>query len=407
MWQLILLGLPIGLAFGYAVQRGRFCINSAFRDVYLIRDSTLLRAFLLAVLVQMVGVQVLIQAGVVQVWALEFFWLANIVGGLVFGVGMVLAGGCSGGSWYKVGEGQSASMAAVASFAVMAALTEVGFLAPVRLWLQRPSIMRQPDGQGPTLDMVLGLPSPWLMIVPVVILGGIWLARSPRKRTFRGWTWPRTGLAVGLLGIVAVFASWLTGRAYGYGITFSTAHWLRWLVSLDSSLLDWESFFVIGIPLGALVAAWRAGELRWRYPGAPQMARAIAGGGLMGFGAMVMAGCTIGHSLAGTPLLAMSSLVSTVAIVLGTWVAAWMLFGWRSKGAPTNELRSVGEVCPFPLVRAQNALAALGSGEQLSVTFDCMQALESLPRWAERQGHTVVSRQEVDDGVWKLVIQRA
>jgi TusA-related sulfurtransferase len=406
MLLLIILALPVGLAFGYAAQRGRFCINSAFRDVYLVRDSTLLRAFVLAVLLQMVGVQLMVEVGLVQVWAVEFFWLANLVGGLVFGVGMVLAGGCSGGSWYKSGEGQLASMAAVVSFAVTAALSEVGFLAPLRMLLQSPTIQTQPDGQGPTLPHLLNLPSPWLVIVPLVVLGGYWLARSPRNRAFRGWTWPKTGLVIGLLGVVAVGASWFTGRPYGFGITFSTSHWLRLLFSFDTSLLDWESFFVIGIPLGAFLAARLAGEFHWRYPGARQMASAVAGGALMGFGAMVMAGCTIGHALAGVPLLAMSSLVSTGAIISGTWATAWLLFGRKVRAAPTTELRSVGEVCPFPLVRAQRALAALQPGEQLRVTFDCMQALESLPRWAEGEGHTLVSRRDLGQGVWQLVIRK-
>ena len=240
MILLILLALPIGIAFGYAAQRGRFCINSAFRDVYLVRDSTLLRAFVLAVLIQMVGVQVLLQLGLIQVWVIEFFWLANLVGGLVFGTGMVLAGGCSGGSWYKSGEGQTASMMAIVSFAVAAALTEVGFLAPIRTLLQTPRIMSLPDGQGPTLTMALDVPSPWLVIAPVVILAGYWLLRSPRQRAFQGWAWPKTGLVVGLLGVLAVAASWVTGRPYGFGITVSTSHWLRWMVGFDASLLDWE-----------------------------------------------------------------------------------------------------------------------------------------------------------------------
>ena len=406
MILLILLALPIGIAFGYAAQRGRFCINSAFRDVYLVRDSTLLRAFVLAVLIQMVGVQVLLQLGLIQVWVIEFFWLANLVGGLVFGTGMVLAGGCSGGSWYKSGEGQTASMMAIVSFAVAAALTEVGFLAPIRTLLQTPRIMSLPDGQGPTLTMALDVPSPWLVIAPVVILAGYWLLRSPRQRAFQGWAWPKTGLVVGLLGVLAVAASWVTGRPYGFGITVSTSHWLRWLFGFDASLLDWESFFVLGIPLGAFIAARLAGEFRWRYPGARQMGRATAGGALMGFGAMVMAGCTIGHGLAGVPLLAMSSLTSTAAIIVGTWAMAWLLFGRRVRVTPTHDLRSVGEVCPFPLVRAQRALAALQAGELLRVTFDCMQALESLPRWAEGHGHTIVSRQDLGDGVWQLVIRK-
>ncbi|MDX1523631.1 MAG: sulfurtransferase TusA family protein, partial [Anaerolineae bacterium] len=71
-----------------------------------------------------------------------------------------------------------------------------------------------------------------------------------------------------------------------------------------------------------------------------------------------------------------------------------------------HELRSVGEICPFPLVRAQQALAGLNHGEQLSVTFDCMQALESLPRWAETEGHTVINRSNLGDGIWQLVVQK-
>jgi hypothetical protein len=406
MWRIILLGLPVGLAFGYIAQRGRFCINSALRDLYLTRDSTLFRALVLAIMVQMVGVQLLVQAGVVQVWHVEFYWLAAFVGGLVFGLGMVLAGGCSGGSWYKTGEGQIASLLAVLSFAAAAAATEAGFLAPVRTLLQAPSFMQQADGQGPTLPMLLGLQSPWLVIVPVVLLAGYWLLRSPLRRAFRGWNWPRTGLAVGALGIIAVAASWGTGRPYGFGVTFATAHWWRWLFSRDAQLLNWESFFVLAIPLGAFLAARRAGEFRWRYPGHRQLIQAAVGGILMGFGAAVMGGCTVGHTLAGVPLLAVSSIVSTLAIVLGTWGTAWLLFSRRVQARPTQELRSVGEICPFPLVRAQQALAALSAGQRLKVTFDCLQALESLPRWAETAGHTVVGRQDLGDGVWELVIKK-
>ena len=136
------------------------------------------------------------------------------------------------------------------------------------------------------------------------------------------------------------------------------------------------------------------------------MAQTLAGGALMGFGAAVMGGCTIGHSLAGLPLLAVSSLVSTLAIIASTWVTAWLLFGRRRQTAPTHNLRSVGEICPFPLMRAQDALAALPAGDRLEMTFDCLQALESLPRWAESVGHTVVSRQELGDDVWRMVIQK-
>lgn len=405
MIQIVLLGLIVGLAFGYASQRGRFCINSAFRDLYLIKDNTLFKAFVLAVLIQMVGGQLLVGLGWAQVWVIEFFWLANLVGGLIFGAGMVLAGGCSGGSWYKTGEGLLGSIVALVGFAAAATATEVGFLAPLREALQTPTIMKQPSGQGPTLAMLLNL-DPWVIIVAVVAVAAFWLSRSRSGRVFRGWRWPQTGLVIGLIGLIALLLSWSTGRPYGFGITFSTAHWLRWLFSFDSSLLDWESFFVLGIPLGAFIAAKRAGEFRWRYPGGQQMGQSALGGLLMGFGAMTMGGCTVGHALAGIPLLAMSSIVSTGAIIVSAWGTAWLLFRRPSQAQPRHELHSVGEICPFPLVRAQQSLATLANGERLTVTFDCMQALESIPRWAEREGHTVVSRSDLGSGIWQLVVQK-
>jgi len=87
------LGLVVGLPFGYALQRGRFCMNSAFRDLLLTRDVTIFRAYVLALLVQMVGLQLLRELGLVDVGGAPFWWGAAIIGGLVFGWGMALAGG--------------------------------------------------------------------------------------------------------------------------------------------------------------------------------------------------------------------------------------------------------------------------------------------------------------------------
>jgi len=87
------LGLAVGLPFGYALQRGRFCLNSAFRDVVLARDFTLLRAWLLALLVQMVGVYAMAESGQIVLNRAPFWWQAALVGGFVFGWGMALSGG--------------------------------------------------------------------------------------------------------------------------------------------------------------------------------------------------------------------------------------------------------------------------------------------------------------------------
>jgi hypothetical protein len=89
----VLLGLPVGLAFGYALQRGRFCMNTAFRDIFLIRDQTLLRAYVLALVIQMIGVHLMVQLGWFSMAMAPFWWQAAVVGGFVFGWGMALSGG--------------------------------------------------------------------------------------------------------------------------------------------------------------------------------------------------------------------------------------------------------------------------------------------------------------------------
>lgn len=93
MLKALFLGFPVGVAFGYALQRGRFCMNTAFRDVLLIRDTTLVRTWVLALLIQMVGVQAMAGLGWFQMGMAPFWWQAALLGGLVFGWGMALSGG--------------------------------------------------------------------------------------------------------------------------------------------------------------------------------------------------------------------------------------------------------------------------------------------------------------------------
>lgn len=87
------LGLVVGVPLGYVLQRGRFCMNSAFRDLMLTRDVTVFRAYVLALMIQMVGVEILSGTGLIVTGGTPFWWGAAIVGGVIFGWGMALSGG--------------------------------------------------------------------------------------------------------------------------------------------------------------------------------------------------------------------------------------------------------------------------------------------------------------------------
>lgn len=319
----LLSGLAVGLAFGYALQRGRFCTNTGFRDVLMIRDDTLLRAWALAVLVQMLGVTALVGADLLPVTVPPLWLGANLLGGLAFGVGMVLAGGCSSGTCYRVGEGLAGSLVALIAFGVGIVVMADGALAPLQQRLRRP--LGAADGAPPTLPGLLGVDA-WWVVGALTLALAVWFWRSGRSR-YRsgGWDWRGAGLALGVVGVAAWLASTAAGRPYGLSMTGPLRSWFDGLFA-GALALDWGSLLIVGLLAGSFLSALAHGELRWRVPRGGRLLQSGGGGLLMGLGAQLAGGCTIGHSLTGLSVLSVGSVVSTAAILLGAWGAAYWLF---------------------------------------------------------------------------------
>ena len=120
---LIVSGLGVGILFGFTLQHGRFCMNTAFREVLLSRDFTVFRIYILALLISIVGANLMDVMGVIHLKAVPFTWVANVIGGYIFGIGMVLGGGCATGTLYRVGEGMIGSWVAFLGFMLTATST--------------------------------------------------------------------------------------------------------------------------------------------------------------------------------------------------------------------------------------------------------------------------------------------
>lgn len=324
----IALGLAVGVVFGYVLQRGRFCMYTAFRDIYLIRDLTLFKAYVLALLVQILLVHLWREFGLITFGNDTFFWLSAMIGGFFFGVGMTLAGGCSSSSFYRVGEGMVGSFVAVLMFIAFATATQSGPLQPLAVALYSYSLEM---GEGSaTLSGVVGS-NDWLFISILVLVAGSWLLWAQASRPARGWGWKTTGLAIGIIAAVAWLASSYTGRDYGLSMTGPSAATLRYLTTADPIHLDWGVFQLLGIPVGAfLAAAWNQ-EFKWRAPQAKRMMQQVLGGAVMGIAAVIALGCNIGNSLTGIGILSLSSFVATVFLILGTWSGTYVFFVRASK----------------------------------------------------------------------------
>jgi TusA-related sulfurtransferase len=70
-------------------------------------------------------------------------------------------------------------------------------------------------------------------------------------------------------------------------------------------------------------------------------------------------------------------------------------------------LETEGQVCPFPLVEAKQAMTGLASGDELVINFDCTQATDSIPQWAAASGYPVTHFDRVGDGAWTITVQKA
>ena len=316
-------GLIVGLAFGYALQRGRFCTNTGFRDILLSGDSTLFRAWALAVLVQLVGVTLLHAMGALPITVPPLWLGANVVGGLAFGVGMVLAGGCSSGTCYRVGEGLAGSLLALIAFGLGVVVTDHGILLPLERGLRAATV--SDTRIGATLPEFLHLPT-WVLVPPLALVTGAWLWRSGVTR-YRsgGWPWQVSGTALGLVGVAGWLSSAATGRDFGLSMTGPLRTWFASLLGTPSAL-DWGSLLIAGLLAGSFLSALIHGELRWRVPKGQRLLQSLVGGALMGVGAQVAGGCTIGHSLTGLSVLSLGSIVTTIFILFGAWGAGYFMF---------------------------------------------------------------------------------
>ena len=329
--QLALLGALIGAPLGYAMQRTRLCFSSAYRQILLQRDATLLRAIVLAIVIQMISLYAMAQfaIGGVQAHGLQFrlnvvpfFPIANVIGGLIFGIAMTYAEGCSSTVWYRVGNGNLGALVTLIGFAVGEALTEVSVLAPLRESLQA-SPIAPANGSLATLPNFLNI-SPWIVIAPIAALAA-WLWRSQDSRYLNGWGWRRAGLVLGVIGALAWPVAWPTGWHYGVGVVGAAGPWAR-LPFEGAAVLNWGSFMILTMPLGALAAALRHREFRWQVPNLPGTVRMSLAGLIMGVSATVAGGCNIGHGFSGVPTLALSSLTVTLFTFLGAAIGIYARF---------------------------------------------------------------------------------
>jgi len=324
--ELVITGLFVGILFGFVLQRGRFCMNSAFRDIVLFKDYALIKTVAVALLVSFAGFAIMDLAGVITLAPKPLWWGANLLGSFVFGIGMVIAGGCASGVTYRVGEGMVGAMTAVLGLAIGAYMTAIGFLSGFKTSLQESTKIMIGDA-NPTLANVLGIDYAVLALGIFVVVVVVWFIVAWKK--YEGdneWGWLTTGFLIGMVAIIAWPFSAAAGRNYPLGITAGWINITQKLLNFSGVQINWIGWLIIGTVVGAFIAALIARELKLRVPPAKRLFITFGGGLLMGFGAVLSGGCNITHILSGVPQLSLGSFLAGISIILGAWLMSYIMF---------------------------------------------------------------------------------
>ncbi len=316
--QAVATGGLAGIAMGYVLQRGQLCFHSMIDGAQRGRFP-LLRAWFLAVAIAAVGLSALFAtpfgAGLDR--GLPFAPVGNVAGGLLIGLGMVVARSCVSGLFFKLGAGMVGATIGLAGWAV-------GELVARGISVPGPVLL--PPGDGATIPGLLGLPRAVVAVVFLaVVVVALWRRRSvERPEQPWQWSWPALGAALGVVTVSGWVLAALGGSPFGpssVGAVSSIAAGAPnlWLIS-----------FLAGIVAGALVAALSAGGFHLRGEQPVRYAQLAAGGALLGAGGWIAGGCNLGHGLSGVAQLNVSSWVVVSAIAAGVGIGRALRLRYRA-----------------------------------------------------------------------------
>lgn len=317
--------LALGLAFGLLAQLTRFCFRRA-----LIGEDRRQAAgvWALALVVSVLGTQVSLAQGLIsfeghRLLTSDLPWLSILVGGALFGAGMVLTRGCISRLTVLSASGNLRALLCLVIFAVVAHATLKGILAPLRTTLGDVTL---PLGSFASLT---NLPGGSFVTSLALVLPALWLVWRSGNRPL-----PLIGAA--LIGAL-VPISWVTTgfvlfdefdpiAIESLSFTAPMSESLFYLIASSAVTAGFGPGLVAGVLMGAFLAALLSRSFQWQSFESPrQTGRYVLGASLMGFGGVLAGGCTLGAGLAGISTLGLAAPLALAAIALGGWLTNLLL----------------------------------------------------------------------------------
>lgn len=346
-----------GLVFGATAQASGFCTMGALSDIVFMNDWRRFRSWMLAVAVAIASTQVLHAAGLIDIDGAIYMtpnlgWLGAIVGGLMFGFGMTMAGGCGNKILVRIGSGNLKSLVAAVTLGIFAYMTLRGLLALGRLELEGLTNIDLANHGLETQGLAEAL-SAALPVDREVVRGLLAAAAAAgllifcfKDPSFRGsFRNVAAGVVIGLL----VSAGWLITGVLGaddfdptplasFTFVAPIGEGMQYLMTFTGATIDFGIAAVGGVIVGSFVVALATRNFRIEaFTDVNDMARHLGGAAAMGVGGVLAMGCTIGQGLTGMSTLAIGSMIALAAIIAGGFAG----FKYLEEGSLLGAVRAI------------------------------------------------------------------
>ena len=328
-------GLLIGSLFGFFAQRSKFCMRAAAIEFWHRKFGDKLPVWLLAFSSAVVAVQLLILTHSLDVstarqLATRGSLSGALIGGLLFGVGMILSRGCASRLLILSANGNLRALLSGLIFAVTAQASLNGSLAPLRNTIS--TWWTVEGGASRDLLELTGL-GHWGGLA----FGLVWMAAALFFAVRSGWgLWKwvggiGTGLAVAAAWWFTYFMSTHSFEAIQVqALTFSgpSAEWLMRVLSSPTPAIGFDFGLLPGVFVGSFIGAWVGKDLKLEgFTDGYSMRRYIAGAILMGFGSMLAGGCAVGAGMTGGAIFALTAWITLVGMWLGAGITDRLMDG--------------------------------------------------------------------------------
>ena len=335
-------GFAAGIIFGAVANKTNFCTMGAVSDMVFMGDSNRFRAWMMAIGVAILGTQALHISGKIDISSSiyltsNFGWAGGIIGGVLFGYGMTMAGGCGNKTLVRIGGGNLKSVVVAIIMGIFAYMTLRGLIGLARLELEKTNIDLSETSKLETQSVVemiarlINAETESIRLAVALVIAGAILFYVFKSAEFRS---SATDMAAGLIiGLMVPVGWWITGvlgfddfdptPLFSFTFVSPTADSLQYLMTFTGSSINFGIATVGGVIVGSFLVAISGKRFYIEsFSDKSDMMRHMVGAAIMGVGGILALGCTIGQGITGMSTLSLGSAVALLSILFG---ALWGL----------------------------------------------------------------------------------